>query len=69
MSDTAAQQLHDKRVNRTRGKQRVHIPRTCILCGRNAAPRWLYCCDEHAAQSKAEATAALIAGGGKKKSA
>lgn len=67
MTAESAQQLHDHRVNRTRGKERHHIPRTCINCGRDATPRWLYCSDECSEQSRAEITAALIAGKGRKR--
>jgi len=49
-----AQHLHDYRVNKTRGKEVAKIPRTCIWCGKNAAPRWLYCCAEHAETSRRE---------------
>ena len=57
-----AQHLHDYRVNKTRGKERRTIPHTCIHCGRDATPRWLYCSNECSLQSRAEATAKLIAG-------
>jgi hypothetical protein len=49
-----AQHLHDHRVNKTRGKEVHKISRTCILCGQDATPRWLYCCDEHAEISRRE---------------
>jgi hypothetical protein len=52
-NDTA-QHLHDYRVNRTRGKEVRTIPRTCIYCGKDASPRWLYCSDEHAEVSRRE---------------
>jgi len=49
-----AQHLHDYRVNRTRGKEVAKIPRTCIECGKDATPRYLYCCDEHAEKNRRE---------------
>jgi hypothetical protein len=65
MSDTAgqelAQHLHDYRVNRSRGQEKPIIPRTCIECGADARPRWLYCCDECARRSRQKTVAAAIA--------
>jgi hypothetical protein len=52
--DTTQQHLHDYRVNRTRGKEVAKIPRTCIECGKDATPRYLYCCDAHAEKSRRE---------------
>jgi hypothetical protein len=59
MTDTA-QHLHDYRVNRTRGKQVTKVPRTCIHCGRDARPRWLYCSDACSQASRAQTVAALL---------
>ena len=56
----AAQHLHDRRVNRTRGKEVRRIPRTCIECGRDATPRYLYCSDECSTASRAKTAAAAI---------
>jgi hypothetical protein len=57
-----AQHLHDYRVNRTRGQEVRRIARTCINCGSDAAPRWMYCSDACSAESRAQTTAALIKG-------
>jgi hypothetical protein len=56
-----AQHLHDYRVNKTRGKQVTRILRTCLYCGRDATPRYAYCCDEHSELSRAETVAKLKA--------
>jgi hypothetical protein len=63
---TTAQHLHDYRVNKTRGQEVRSIPRTCIACGRDARPRYLYCSDECSRASREATTAALIAGKGKR---
>jgi hypothetical protein len=65
VESTTAQHLHDYRVNRTRGQEVQKIPRSCIECGRDATPRWLYCSDECSVASRARTTAALIAGKGR----
>lgn len=57
---TTAQHLHDYRVNKTRGHEKSVIPRTCIECGKDAAPRWAYCSDECSAKSRAATIAAAI---------
>ena len=66
MSDTVQQHLHDYRVNKTRGQEVRTIPRTCIECGRDATPRWLYCSDRCSATSRAKTVAAAIARKGKR---
>ena len=66
VDDTVQQHLHDYRVNKTRGHEVRTIPRTCIECGRDARPRWMYCSDECSTASRARTTAALIAGKGKR---
>jgi hypothetical protein len=58
---SAAQHLHDYRVNKTRGHEVRTIPRTCIECGVDARPRYLYCSDECSRISRQKTVAAAIA--------
>jgi hypothetical protein len=57
----AAQHLHDYRVNKTRGQEVRRIPRTCIKCGKDATPRYLYCSDECSRLSREGTVAAAVA--------